>query len=130
MVRWKLREYLKEHNLSAYALAKRTDLSPDTIYSIVRGEINQVRLDTLAALLSGLRDLTGEPVIFEDVLELVDVPENLTAAGVPYTGHQETDTILDEQAEILERIQRLERGEAKLIPWERVKVEQRAKRNL
>lgn len=129
-VRWKVKEFLDERGLSAYKLTKRTELSPNAVYGITRGETNQVRLDTLAGLLSGLRDLTGEPVSLEDVLEVVEVPEGLTAAGVPYTGHQETDAILDEQPDIIERIQRLERGEAKLIPWEQVKAEQRAKRNL
>jgi hypothetical protein len=37
--------------------------------------------------------------------------ERLTAAGVPYTGDEETDEILNAHPDILERIARIERGE-------------------
>lgn len=46
--------------------------------------------------------------------------EPLTNAGVPYTGDQETDEILNDIPDILERIHRHEEGadEGKLIPLE------------
>ncbi len=68
-VKWKLKEYLDSHKLTAYALTKSADLSPNTIYTIARGDTNQVRLETLASLLSGLRKLTGQEVSLGDVLE-------------------------------------------------------------
>lgn len=74
-VRWKLKAYLDKHNLSAYALTKAADLAPNTVYTIARGNTNQVRLETLAGLLSGLRKLTGGPVTFEDLLEYESMPE-------------------------------------------------------
>jgi transcriptional regulator with XRE-family HTH domain len=76
-VRWRLKEYLDEHGLSAYALTKATKLSPNAIYSIARGETNQVRLETLGGLLVGLRKLTGEDVSFDAVLEFEPGPEPL-----------------------------------------------------
>lgn len=85
IVRWKLKEYLDRHDLSAYALTKTSELASNTIYTIVRGDTNQVRLETLAGLLSGLRKLTGEPVTFADVLEHVPASENEadTSRGEP-----------------------------------------------
>ena len=68
-VKWKLKEYLDRHELSVYALTKTSDLSPNTVYTIARGDTNQVKLETLAGLFKGLRKLTGEEVSFEDVLE-------------------------------------------------------------
>lgn len=49
--------------------------------------------------------------------------QRLTAAGVPYTGDEETDWWLDNCPDILERIRRYEAGEATLIPLEQVKAE-------
>lgn len=47
----------------------------------------------------------------------------LTAAGVPYTGDAETDAVLNEHPDILERLARLERGEERTIPIEEVAAE-------
>jgi len=54
-----------------------------------------------------------------------DVPR-LTAAGVPFTGDEESDWWLENQPDILERVAQLERGEAKLIPWREVKARRAA----
>lgn len=79
MVRWRLKEYLEENDVSAYALTKVSELSPNAIYTIARGETNQVRLDTLAELLAGLRKLTGREVSLEAVLEFDPGPPPLDA---------------------------------------------------
>lgn len=50
-------------------------------------------------------------------------PPKLTAAGVPYTGDEETDWWLDNQPDILERVRKLGAGAAKLIPIEDVAAE-------
>jgi DNA-binding Xre family transcriptional regulator len=78
-VKWRLKEYLDEHDVSAYALTKAATLSPNAIYSIARGETNQVRLETLEGLLTGLRKLTGEEVGFEDLLDYEPALEPLDA---------------------------------------------------
>jgi hypothetical protein len=44
----------------------------------------------------------------------------LTAAGVPYTGDPETDAVLNEHPDILERLERLEHGQERTIPVEEV----------
>jgi hypothetical protein len=42
----------------------------------------------------------------------------LTKAGVPYTGDEETDAVLNDYPDILERLKRLESGESKPVPIE------------
>ena len=87
------------------------------------------RQETLQAIQETLERLDTEAL--ESLLTFIrHVPKRLSAAGVPYTGDPETDAVLDEHPDILERIRRLERGEETLIPWEEVKARQRAKRNL
>jgi hypothetical protein len=49
-----------------------------------------------------------------------DKSSRLTKAGIPYTGDEETDAVLNELPDILERLGRLESGESKPIPWEDV----------
>lgn len=68
-VRWRLKEFLDERDLTAYALTKAADLAPNTVYTIARGRNHQVKLETLAGILGGLRKLTGEEIGFDDVLE-------------------------------------------------------------
>ncbi len=73
---WKLRDYLKTHNLSAYQLAKALPESRQpTIYRLASDSPpTSVNLDVLGRIVAGLRDLTGEPVSPNDVLEVIDTP--------------------------------------------------------
>ncbi|ADI13561.1 transcriptional regulator, XRE family [Truepera radiovictrix DSM 17093] len=114
-MRWTLKEYLNRHGLTAYQLAKASGLSVNTIYPLARGEAQRVSLDTLQTVLDTLDKLTGQRVNVTDVLER-EVEEHEFSDGVP--------------DDLRERIGRFERGEVKLIPWEQVKAEQRAKRGL
>ncbi len=50
-------------------------------------------------------------------------PPRLTAAGVPYTGDSETDAVLDEHPDILERIRRHEAGETTSRPLRDITAE-------
>ena len=68
MVRWTLKDYLQSHNLSTYALVRSSGLAPNTVYSLARGEQNQIRLDTIAGVLGGLRELVGHEVALTDIL--------------------------------------------------------------
>ncbi len=71
---WKLRDYLKTHGLSAYQLAKALPESRQpTIYRLASDTPpSSVSLDVLGRIVSGLRELTGEPVSPNDVLEVVE----------------------------------------------------------
>ena len=70
-IRWRLADFLKKHDLSAYALAKYSGVKhPNTVYRIARPGHEPGRLDlhTLKAILDGLKELTGQPARLADVL--------------------------------------------------------------
>ncbi len=69
MVTWKLREYLDTHKVSAYALTKTADLAPNTVYALARGDQGRVDLAVLDKVITGLEQLTGQTVTFNDLLE-------------------------------------------------------------
>lgn len=74
IVRWRLADFLKEKELSAYALGKATGITRmNTIYRIARkgAEPTRVDLPTLALIIDGLQKLTGETVSITDILEYV-----------------------------------------------------------
>jgi hypothetical protein len=55
----------------------------------------------------------------KEVKRVLKILEN-TKAGVPHTGDPETDAVLNEHSDILERVKRLESGKSKTIPIEKV----------
>jgi len=75
-IAWKLREYLDTHNLTPLTVETRAGLGRNSIYRLMRGT-GPERLDrsTLARLIGTLRDLTGELVTPNDLLEVVTTPE-------------------------------------------------------
>lgn len=116
-MKWTLKDYLTQHDLTPYQLAKATGLSVNTIYPLARGEAQRVSLETLQTVLDALDELTGERVSVGDLLEREDQTYEFSE-GEPVP------------TDILERIERFERGESKLIPWEQVKMEENKKRGL
>ncbi len=81
-MRWTLKDYLTEHNLTPYQLAKVTGLSVNTVYPLARGEAKGIRLDTLQTVLDALDELTGEQVDVTDLLERSQKPLDLAEAGL------------------------------------------------
>lgn len=77
MVTWKLRDYLDAHEVSAYALLKTTDLAPSTVYALARGDQRRVDLAVLDKVITGLGQLTGKQVKFDDLLEHEPEPEKM-----------------------------------------------------
>lgn len=74
VVRWRLADFLAERNLTTYALGKAIGTTRmNTIYRIARRQEEPTRVDffVLAAVLDGLRKLTGEDVQITDILEYV-----------------------------------------------------------
>lgn len=69
MITWKLREYLDRHKVSAYAIIKATDLSPNTVYALARGDQRRVDLEVLDKVIGALEQLSGQTVTFNDLLE-------------------------------------------------------------
>ncbi|WP_104989968.1 helix-turn-helix transcriptional regulator [Deinococcus sp. NW-56] len=74
LIRLRLSTYLQEAGITPAALAAAVHptLSRNTVYRLLRQEDTITRLDfpTLAALMTALRQLTGKPVDFADLLEL------------------------------------------------------------
>ena len=110
-----LREQMKRQGLTNAELARRLGVKPPHVSRVVSrqtGRIPDSLTDVLREL--GLR-LTVQP------LELGERAEpRLTAAGVPYTGDAETDAVLNDHPDILERVAKLENGTAKLVSLEEV----------
>lgn len=116
---WKLPEYLDAHGLTRYQLMQ--ELGDGKGRVAYKWKELPERLDTeaLERVMGALEKLTGNNVVITDLLEYssdTDDSQRLTAAGVPYTGDEETDWWLDNQPDILERVKRFEAGETKLIP--------------
>lgn len=69
MLRWKLRDYLDRHDVSAYALTRVADVAPNTVYALARGDSARISLEVFDKVLAGLEQLTGRPVGVADLLE-------------------------------------------------------------
>jgi hypothetical protein len=82
-VQWKLRRYLDAHGLTAYRLAQAIpDMRQATIYRLASKTTPQsVNFEILGRILQGLRQLTGETVTPNDLLEVLDVEPTLTGPG-------------------------------------------------
>ncbi len=75
MIRWTLKNYLQEHDLSAYRLVQTAEVSPTTIYALARGTHERVSLEVLDKVLAALERLTGKPVEISDLLARDPDPE-------------------------------------------------------
>jgi len=109
-----LKEQMRRRGITNAELARRLGVKPPHISRVLSrqsGRIPESLTDVLAEL--GLK-LTVTP------LEPGEGPPRLTTAGVLYTGDSETDAVLNDFPNILERVARLERGESRLIPIEEV----------
>jgi DNA-binding Xre family transcriptional regulator len=75
-VKWKLKEFLEQHNLSAYQLVDKAHggLSRTGVYRLTDSDVSGVRFESLAAIIPALRELTGEEVQIGDLLEYVGEP--------------------------------------------------------
>ena len=67
IVRWRVKEFLDQHNKTPYALWKASGLSRNQTYAICTGEQEGLRFD-------GLSKLVGIPVTPNDLLEVIEEP--------------------------------------------------------
>jgi DNA-binding Xre family transcriptional regulator len=74
-VQFNLETILRRNKKTASALIEATGLAKTTVYNIVNNKAKAVELETLAKLMSGLRDLTGEPVAIGDILKEEKIPD-------------------------------------------------------
>ena len=75
MIKWTLKNYLDNNDLSAYKLVQAAKVSPTTVYALARGDHERVSLEVLDKVLAGLERLTGKPATLTDVLEREPDPE-------------------------------------------------------
>lgn len=108
-----LDQFLTQHGLTAYRLEKETsgDVARNSVYAMARGDVQRLDLKNVNHILAALGALLGRPVGIQELFVGDVAPAQLrsTAAGVPYTGDQETDEVLDTVPDILER--RARRGD-------------------
>jgi len=74
---FRLNDYLQQYGLSTYRLAMQVDRSHEkTVYRLARvgTDVKRIDVNVLADIVGSLRELTGEPVTFNDLLEYV--PDN------------------------------------------------------
>ncbi len=69
MLKWKLKDYLDNHKLSAYALTKTASVAPNTVYALARGNHERVSLEVLDKVMEALDSMTGQRVSVCDLLE-------------------------------------------------------------
>lgn len=77
VMRWTLPQYLEQHGLTAYKLARIVDRKREnTIYRLAREETDpsSVNFDVLKEILDGLRELTGKNVQITDLISYT--PDN------------------------------------------------------
>ena len=115
-IEWKLREVLKQHNITVYKLSSVSGVPKNTLYNLVNKEPSRIDLGTLSAVLGALDSLTGAHVKINDVLERDSEYEFGDDEPIP--------------DDIMERIKEFEAGNVKLIPWSEVKAEEDKRRGL
>ena len=69
-VRWQLKTFLQQHNITVYAVWKASGVSKTTLYAISNGHLDGVQFDTLAKLVSGIEHILGRAVTLEDIIEV------------------------------------------------------------
>ena len=68
-IRWKIKEYLEERKITGYRFMKASGLPKRTAYRVVNGDARNLNVDTLDATIRALRELTGESVEPNDIME-------------------------------------------------------------
>lgn len=76
-VHFKLDDTLRRYKKTPFALVEASGLAKATVYKIVNNEAKAVKLETISKLMNGLRELTGEAVTLDDVLEEINRPDAL-----------------------------------------------------
>lgn len=111
MLRFSLDQYLRDHGLTAYRLVKETEglVARGSIFAMARGDsVKRIDLENLNHVVAALSALTGEQVTVADLFtgEAEPVQLRQSAAGVPYVDDEETNDVLDDHPDILERLKR------------------------
>jgi DNA-binding Xre family transcriptional regulator len=75
-LRVSLDRILSARNITTYRLMKQLEgrVSRGTVYSLASGNVQRIDLETLAGIMAGLEELTGETITPNDLLEVVEAP--------------------------------------------------------
>jgi DNA-binding Xre family transcriptional regulator len=68
-LRWRLKEFLEEHEISAYSLAKDSSLSLPSVYRLTNNHSRYIQFDTLETIVATLERKTGKSIQLTDLLE-------------------------------------------------------------
>jgi hypothetical protein len=85
MLKFSLKPFLERHQITAYQLVQATKgkLSESTVYGMSRKALQRVDLGSAGVIIEALRELTDEPVQFQDLLEDSDVSnEAIQKSGI------------------------------------------------
>jgi DNA-binding Xre family transcriptional regulator len=69
-MKWKMSQFLKAHNITAYRLQKESGISPPTVYGIARDKGERIDMNTFNRLIITLERLTGKTIVTDDLLEV------------------------------------------------------------
>ena len=109
-IRRAIKAQMQRLGVSNADLARKLGVKPPHVSRVVSRQSARIP-DSLLTLLAALDlELTVRP--------RAEGERPLTAAGIPYTGDPETDAVLNDHPDILERVAKLESGEGKLISLE------------
>ncbi|MBZ9752978.1 hypothetical protein K7W42_19250 [Deinococcus sp. HMF7604] len=111
MLRFSLDQYLRDHGLTAYRLVKETEgkVARGSIFAMARGDsVKRIDMENLNHVVAALSALTGEQVSVTDLFTGRPEPVSLrqSAAGVPYTDDEETNDVLNDHPDILDRFEK------------------------
>jgi DNA-binding Xre family transcriptional regulator len=75
-LRVSLDRILSSRNVTTYRLMKQLEgrVSRGTVYSLASGNVQRIDLETLAGIMAGLEELTGETITPNDLLEVIEEP--------------------------------------------------------
>ena len=70
-IRFRLREFLEEHDITPYRLSKESGVTLRTIYGINRDLTKRIDKETLNAVMIALEELTGKSLEVSDLITFV-----------------------------------------------------------
>ena len=72
-VKWKLKEFLVAHDITVYRFWRASGMAKGTAYRLANGQTSNLNTVTLDATMKALRELTGEIIDFNEILEWTEI---------------------------------------------------------
>jgi DNA-binding Xre family transcriptional regulator len=71
-IRWKVKEFLADNQITPYRLKMESGLAQGTVYRLANNEATAVNAETIDVVVRSLRRLTGKPINVCDLLEYTE----------------------------------------------------------